>query len=1755
MQPVNRVKVLAAYIRINIKVCTCAALLAQLVVSPYVLAGPAGGNIVGGTGNINHAGLTTNINQQSNRLAIDWQSFNVDRSETVNFNQPGRSSIALNRILDQNPSQIHGAINANGQIVLVNPNGVFFGKEATVNAGGLFAAALDIDPQDFMAGRLNFTALENSTGLIVNEGRLQVIDGGTLALLGQQVKNEGLLVANFGTVALAAGSDIKVSFDEYENLSIRIDQGRLASILQLDDPAILNSGLIQSHGGRVVLTAKQADAIQSSITGINENDRFSKVIVKDGVVYFTGADGDISDLGVIDVSSESGDAGTVIYDAKNIHHSGSINADSQNGDGGTVEFNATDTTLLTENSTVSAQSHQNGKGGTVHVLGNHVGLIDHASINASGANAGGEVLIGGGYQGNNPDIKNAEAVYLGENTIISADAKDSGDGGKVIVWSDEATRAYGRLSATGGEQKGDGGFIETSSHNYVDLAPTVDVHAANGHHGEWLIDPSNITISTSATSDLSAGPLFTSFPVIVAPVNSNLRLSELLAALSTGANVIVRTASCVGVLCPIVDSQPAGGDITLANTLNLDLLAGSGMTDADATGLSRLTLEADNNININANIIESGGDDYLNLTLTANGIVAINGGINVNLSGGDLTITANGLINNGTITTENPANLGVPAGNISINVSGTANIGNLTTDGDGGTLSVTANSISGGELNIAGTTTLVSTLSIDLNDVNNNFQGVVTASGTGITLRDNDSITLGNISNGNNSLTVTANQNIIQAGGTTINTNGASTFTATTGSITLDNPNTNLGASVVLNSGTSTSITDIDAAGIQLAVSNIGTNLSVTASGDITDIDAINVTGTSTFTVPVGRSILLDNNNTFNSTMTFLTSGIGNIDNLHVRNLSNFTLNDITVDGFLTVSSNGNLSLNDITMTDPTEVLTLTSTGGDINQIAAGNSALDHSAAGATLLSATGDVNLNAQANNFSNVTISAANTANINNGTNAIVLDGVNSTNLNITATGGITDGNALVVTGTATLDAGTNDIDLDNGANDLFDVMVTNANSVRISDQTDIDISGLMSSLVLFAGINNSPATIGNVANNALVVSGSTSLFFADDGVVNLTNGGVQSDLQSVLAIGSFAGDITAVTINNISGLQLDTLADANAGVGALNLSSDTSITQTGVSNITVDGTATLQANNINLLNNIDFTGVVNINDSGLVNINDNAGGINIVANNSSTIDLTVTATGTIDVAGDLLNMNATTTGGGINSTAALNVANNTTLDAGAAGDINFRDNPVDFENLNITQANNVQITDADNLTVTNAIINGALDIIVGTDAIVNGTINSLIVNATNTISLSGAMGSVDASTTADIQNGAGALSVTGATTLAANTNISLSNAGNNFNTLGITNAQNATLFDANSLTLQDVSVVDLIITTIGDLNQSAGTTVIVSGNTSIDAGVANVNLIENNQLTNLSLMANQATVVNDQALVLNDSTLADSLTLTTNNGDLSINNITATNNINLNTAGALLDANVDSVNLIAQKATLQAVNGIGVADASIDTQLANLEAHNTASGDINIKNTGGDITLDSITNDAIDTGNFNFETTNNVFIDQIALQQNLTEEFFPNGTGTVNMFSAEGSFLGVGDVDINNADITATNLRLIGVKGTLGTIQRPLVLNISGKVELLMRASLSPIYTPPAPATEDIQDNSILQFTSADTLSAVNGIQTTEVETLLDISPAIFTDIRHFVADAEPVLLPRDQLFDNGYDEEDDEEYFRRLEGKKE
>jgi filamentous hemagglutinin family protein len=115
-----------------------------LLAEPLAYAGPGGGQIVSGSGSISQAGVVTTIHQSSPTLSLTWKTFNIAPQETVDFLQPSASAVAVNRILDNNGSLILGHINANGQVYLINANGILFGKDAQVNVAGLVASTLNV---------------------------------------------------------------------------------------------------------------------------------------------------------------------------------------------------------------------------------------------------------------------------------------------------------------------------------------------------------------------------------------------------------------------------------------------------------------------------------------------------------------------------------------------------------------------------------------------------------------------------------------------------------------------------------------------------------------------------------------------------------------------------------------------------------------------------------------------------------------------------------------------------------------------------------------------------------------------------------------------------------------------------------------------------------------------------------------------------------------------------------------------------------------------------------------------------------------------------------------------------------------------------------------------------------------------------------------------------------------------------------------------------------------------------------------------------------------------------------------------------------------------------------------------------------------------------------------------------------------------------------------------------------------------------
>ena len=198
------------------------------------------------------------------------------------------------------------------------------------------------------------------------------------------------------------------------------------------------------------------------------------------------------------VSIVAGDADTIRFSGPLDLRGGSLYASAGSvevdgtitSSGGSVRLDAGASGTLLVSGTIDVSAATAGQtGGTVQLLGHHIGLTGSARIDASGFSGGGTILVGGDYHGANPDIRNASRVYVGPDAKISADSLADGNGGRVIVWSDEITRFYGHVSARGGSLSGDGGFVEVSSGQALDFAGDVDALAASGQAGTLLLEP------------------------------------------------------------------------------------------------------------------------------------------------------------------------------------------------------------------------------------------------------------------------------------------------------------------------------------------------------------------------------------------------------------------------------------------------------------------------------------------------------------------------------------------------------------------------------------------------------------------------------------------------------------------------------------------------------------------------------------------------------------------------------------------------------------------------------------------------------------------------------------------------------------------------------------------------------------------------------------------------------------------------------------------------------------------------------------------------------------------------------------------------------------------------------------------------------------------------------------------------------------------------------------------------------------------
>lgn len=237
------------------------ALLGSMTLS---FAAPSGGVVTSGNANISHNGSVTNINQSTHKASINWQSFSVASHETVNFNQPNSSSITLNRVIGHEKSIINGALNANGQVWILNSNGVLFGKNASINTAGLLATTAKLSDTDFQNGNYNF--IDSSANSVINEGTITISDGGSVILASNEVRNSGVIEAIKGKVHLVGADSYSLNLNGNSLVNLKIEKGVLDALVE-------NSGTIIANGGEIYLTTNAVDELLKGIvnnTGIIE---------------------------------------------------------------------------------------------------------------------------------------------------------------------------------------------------------------------------------------------------------------------------------------------------------------------------------------------------------------------------------------------------------------------------------------------------------------------------------------------------------------------------------------------------------------------------------------------------------------------------------------------------------------------------------------------------------------------------------------------------------------------------------------------------------------------------------------------------------------------------------------------------------------------------------------------------------------------------------------------------------------------------------------------------------------------------------------------------------------------------------------------------------------------------------------------------------------------------------------------------------------------------------------------------------------------------------------------------------------------------------------------------------------------------------------------------------------------------------------------------------------------------------------------
>jgi filamentous hemagglutinin family protein len=645
-------------------------LLALPLFASPALANPLSASVTTGSASIVTSSNKTQIDQKSEDVVIDWSSFNIGAGQTTRFVQPNAQAIAVNRIGGNSASQILGALDANGRIVLINGNGMLFGNGSQVNVGSLVATSTGGSDSDVLNGK--FTQASSQNSAIVNQGRITTSQGGLVALVAPSVTNAGTVNAKFGTVAVGAANKFIVDFtgDGLVSFATRGDVNSRATAT--------NTGALV--GANVSLTAHAAESVATGVVTM------SGIVVAQTAKNVGGT-----------ILLDAGDGGDTIVARAKLDASGR-NGGGEIAIGGWNEASAT----VDKSSVLSASAGRNGNGGNIAVIANATSFEGRANAQ------------GGKTSGNGGTIETSGYVVDALNARIDTLAPHGAAG----LWSlDPENVAISNAATTNGSITG--GIFTPSGDNSILNVATLESALVSG----------NVEVTTGGTGSLGsqAGNI-----TVTAPISwsTNTLTLDAFGAITinktiggSGATLDLIAGSTIGEgAIGIIDVTTLTGSSTAATLTGANQIANLG---AFTVAGGMFALRDDQNLSIDG--LVNGGTHIVRLvdtgTIGESGSGAIEAGaLKGSSSGGTALNGANQIADLDTFTNSG-------AGGFAL-----TNVGTLTVDGEvnagTGNLSLSARAISQqtGNIVMAGEVMAGGTVNLVTNDaITHDSAGIIVA--------------------------------------------------------------------------------------------------------------------------------------------------------------------------------------------------------------------------------------------------------------------------------------------------------------------------------------------------------------------------------------------------------------------------------------------------------------------------------------------------------------------------------------------------------------------------------------------------------------------------------------------------------------------------------------------------------------------------------------------------------------------------------------------------------------------------------------------------------------------------------------------------------------------------------------------------------------------------------------------------------------------------------------------------------------------